>query len=54
MTPEQGERAHEIWEKVYSEFNRVLSDNLRCEPQEIKDYVEEKILNDYRPWNYDK
>lgn len=52
MTEEEGDRAHAIYMKVSEEFDEVLRKHLGKEDALISEYVETKILDEYRPWNY--
>ena len=46
------DKAHEIYMKVSKEFDRVLYEHLKKEDEETRDYVEQMLLDEYRPWNY--
>jgi hypothetical protein len=46
------DKAHKIYMKVSKEFDRVLFKHLSKEDEETRDYVEQRILDEYRPWNY--
>ena len=46
------DKAHEIYMKVSNEFDKILFDNLANEDDETRDYVEQRLLDEYRPWNY--
>ena len=54
MTEEEGDYAHAIYMKVCEDFDEVLRRHLGKEEELICDYVETKILDEYRPWNYRK
>jgi len=46
------ERGHEIYCRVVRVFDKALYEELKWESDETKDYVEQRILDEYRPWNY--
>lgn len=46
------EKAYKIYTKVASSFDKILFDNLSKEDDETRDYVEQRILDEYRPWDY--
>lgn len=46
------EKAHEIYLKVTSDFDEVLRKHLSKEDPKTRDYVEQRILDEYRPWDY--
>ena len=46
------EKAHEIYLKVTSDFDEVLRKHLSKENPKTRDYVEQRILDEYRPWDY--
>ena len=46
------DKAHELYMKISNEFDKVLFDNLSKEDEETRDYVEQVLLDEYRPWNY--
>ena len=48
------ERAFEIYKQVVDDFNSALRENLTGEDDETVDYVEQRILDEYRPWYWKK
>lgn len=46
------DKAHELYMKISNEFDKVLFDNLSKENEETRDYVEQMLLDEYRPWSY--
>ena len=52
ITEDEAEHAHKIYMEICDQFTDILSLNLGGEPAIIRDYVETRILDEYRPWNY--
>ena len=46
------EKGFEIYCKVAKKFDQVLYDCLKDEDVETRDYVEQRVLDEYRPWSY--
>ena len=46
------DKAYKIYMKVASSFDKILFDNLSKEDDETRDYVEQLLLDEYRPWSY--
>ena len=46
------QEAHDLYCKITDEFDKILAEHLGDKDQNIKDYVETRILDEYRPWNY--
>ena len=43
-----------LYRKVSDEFDEVLRKNLADKDEETRDAVEQLVLDEYRPWNYEK
>ena len=46
------QEAHDLYCRITDEFDKILAEHLDGKDSDLQDYVEERILNEFRPWNY--